>query len=259
MPVAEKKYYQIASLEKGIKVLELLAEHKGLTVSQTAAHIDINRASAHRYLATLRDLGYVEQNDDNSYQLTIRIMEMATKVLDRFDIRHEARRFMQMLSKEFKETVNLGYWDGKDILHLDKIDSTEILRMDAPYWSMTPAYCTALGKAILAYLPEHELNEYLSTVRFTPYSPKTIVSKKKLREELKTITERGYAIDDEELAIGLRCLAAPVFDHSGNARYAMSVSAPTIRMTMERVELVQVSVREVCRQLSQKLGYRPSE
>ena len=258
MASADKKYYQITSLEKGIKVLELLAEHRALTVSQTAVHLDINRASAHRFLATLRDLGYVKKNKDNFYRLTFRIVEMGSKVIDRFDIRQEARRFMQMLSREFKETVNLGFWDGKEILHLDKIDSTEILRMDAPYWSKTPAYCTALGKAILAYLSADELNNYLSSVRLTPHAPNTIVSKKKLREELKDIFAQGYAVDDEELVSGLRCVAAPVFNHAGQARYAMSISAPSVRMTPERVEHVQKSVKKVCQQLSKRLGHRPS-
>lgn len=256
MPSADKKYYQITSLEKGIRVLELLAEHRTLTVSQTAAHLDTNRASAHRFLATLRDLGYVERNENNSYQLTFRIMEMGMKVADRFEILHEARKFMGILSKKSKETVNLGFWDGSKILHLDKIDSSEILRIDAPCWSRIPAYCTALGKAILAYLPAEEINDYLSGIRLVPRGPNTIVSRKKLRTELKKIHDLGYAVDDEELADGLFCVAAPVFDHTGQARYAMSISAPAFRMTKDTVKSVQISVRDVCRQLSERLGHR---
>jgi len=95
MPTEKKRYYQITSLEKGIKILELLAEKRALTVTQVAEHLDINRAGSHRFLATLRDLGYVEKNEDKRYQLTFRIMEMGMKVADRFDIRQEARKFMQ--------------------------------------------------------------------------------------------------------------------------------------------------------------------
>lgn len=259
MSPAKKKYYQISSLEKGIKILELLASQNALSVSQTAVHLGINRAAAHRFLLTLRDLGYVEKNEDNRYQLTFRLLEMGTKIANRFEIRREARRFMQELSKAFKETVNLGFYDGKEILHLEKIDSSEILRIDAPLWSKTPAYCTALGKAILAHLSEDELNEYLSCTRLVPHGPNTIVSKKKFREELKKTLALGYAVDDEELAPGLRCVAAPVFDHNGQVRYALSISSPSVRLTLDTVKHVQLKVKDVCRQLSERLGYKPVE
>lgn len=258
MSAEKKRYYQIASLEKGIKILELLAEKKALTVTQVAGHLDINRAGSHRFLATLRDLGYVEKNEDKRYQLTFRIMEMGMKVADRFDIRQEARKFMQELSTAFKETVNLGFWDGKDILHLDKIDSHEILRIDASIGSKTPAYCTALGKAILAHLPQEDLNAYLSCIRPVAHGPKTIVSKKNFREELKRTCQRGYALDDEELAEGLRCVAAPVFDHTGRARYALSISSPAMRLPMDKVGKVQLKIKEACRQLSARLGFQPT-
>jgi DNA-binding IclR family transcriptional regulator len=253
----DKKYYQISSLEKGIKILELLAEQKALTVTAVADRLGINRAGSHRFLATLRDLGYVEKDQDNRYQLTFRVLEMGMKVAQRFEIRREARSFMQELAAIFKETVNLGFWDGMDILHLDKIDSPEILRIDAPLWSKTPAYCTALGKAILAHLSEEELNHYLKTVRFVPHGPKTILSKKQLRKDLKETFERGFAMDDEELAHGLHCIAAPVFDHTAQTRYAMSISIPSMRLPRVGLENLAAKIREACLRLSMRLGYRP--
>jgi DNA-binding IclR family transcriptional regulator len=255
--VEKKKYYQINSLQKGIKILELLAEHKALTVTQVATQLGINRAGSHRFLATLRDLGYVEKDQDNRYQMTLRVLEIGMKVSQRFEIRQEARRFMQELAATFKETVNLGFWDGVDILHLDKIDSPEILRIDAPLWSKTPAYCTALGKAILAYLSADELNDYLKKVRFVAHGPHTILSKKLLQEELKRTRERGYAIDDEELAGGLHCIAAPIFDHAAQSRYALSVSIPSLRLPEGGVETLQSKIKEICLRLSARLGFRP--
>jgi DNA-binding IclR family transcriptional regulator len=258
MPSGKKKYYQIASLEKGVKILELLAEQKALTVTEVASALTINRAGSHRFLATLRDLGYVEKNEENRYQLTFRIFEMGMKVADRSDIRQEAHNYMREISVIFRETVNLGFWDGKDILHLDKIDSLEILRIDAPLGSKTPAYCTALGKAILAHLSPKELSAYLSRTRLVPHGPNTIVSKKKFREELKKIRQQGYALDDEELAEGLRCIAAPIFDYTGQSRYALSISSPTMRLPMDKVDKTHQKVREVCNRLSPHLGYQPT-
>lgn len=252
----KKKYYQITSLEKGIKILELLSEQKALTVSEVGVLLSIQRSAAHRFLATLRDLGYVEKKEDNRYQLTFRILELGEKVARRFEIKQEARKYMQVLSDTFKETVNLGYLDGREILHLDKIDSSEILRIDAPLWSKTPAYCTALGKAILAHLTKEELSDYLSRTRLIPHGPNTIISKKKLREELQKTFNRGYAVDNEELAHGLRCVAAPVFNHTGRVIYAISVSCPIMRLPEAEIEKVQLKIKEACRQLSSRLGYR---
>ena len=251
-----RKYYQITSLERGIKVLELLAEQKALTVSEVGVHLSMQRSAAHRFLATLKDLGYVEKNENNRYQLTFRILEIGEKVTRRFEIKQVAHKYMLELSKLFKETVNLGCLDGREILHLDKIDSSEILRIDSPLWSKAPAYCTALGKSILAYLPKSELNEYLSKTRLVPRGPNTILSKKKLREEIQKTRDRGYAVDDEELAHGLRCVGAPVFDHTGRAKYAMSISCPTMRLSMDGVEAMQLKIREACRRMSEKIGYK---
>ena len=204
----------------------------------------------------MRDLGYVAKNDDNKYEMTFKMFEIGQQVAGNFEIRPIARRYMQELSAAFKETVNLGYWEGTEILHLDKIDSSEILRIDAPLGSKTPAYCTALGKAILSYLDEDVLNDYMRRVRLVPHGPNTIVSKKKFREELKNTRERGYAVDNEELAQGLRCVAAPVFDHTGQANYALSISCPAMRFSFEDVEKAYPKISDICQQLSIRMGYQ---
>jgi DNA-binding IclR family transcriptional regulator len=257
MATTKKKYYQISSLEKGIKVLELLADHKALTVTEVGGGLETHRAAAHRFLATLRDLGYVEKNEDNKYELTFKMFEIGQQIAGRFEIRQIARRYMQELSKTFKETVNLGLWNGAEILHLDKIDSSEILRIDAPLGSKTPAYCTALGKAILANLTKEAINDYMKCIRLVPHGPNTILSKKKLRNELEKTRKRGYAVDNEELAQGLRCIAAPVFDHTGQAKYSMSISCPSTRLSLGDVDDVQPKIKDMCRQLSIRMGYRP--
>jgi DNA-binding IclR family transcriptional regulator len=250
----KKKYFHINSLEKGTKVLELLAEKGDLSVTKVAEHLGFNRTGSHRFLSTLRELGYVEKNSENRYQLTFKILELGMKMADRFEIQREARPYMLQLSLAFRETVNLGLRDGLDILHLDKIDSLEILRMDSPVGSRAPAYCTALGKASLAFLPQNELDVLLNGAKLKPYGPNTITSTKRLKQELEKIRDQGYAIDDEELAYGLRCVAAPIFDHTGLPRYSMSVAGPAMRLTEKRMQQIQQSVRKVCRELSRRMG-----
>lgn len=254
MPARGEKYYYISSLAKGIRIMELLAEQKRLSVSEVAKALGYNRAGSHRFLATLRELGYVEKDTDDRYKLTFKLLEMGMKVVNRFEIRQIARPFMQELSLATRETVNLGHFDGTGILHIDKIDSLEILRMDSPIGSRAPAYCTALGKAALAALTSEEFDRFLARTTLKPHGPNTITSKKKFRQAIEEIRMRGFAVDNEELSPGLRCVAAPVFDHSGRADYAISVSGPAARMTPERIEDLQPLVQKICRQLSQKLG-----
>jgi DNA-binding IclR family transcriptional regulator len=254
MPVSGEKYFFIGSLAKGIKIMELLAEQKQLTVSGVAKLLGSNRAASHRFLATLRELGYVEKDEEDRYRLTFKVFELGMKVANRFEIRQIARPLMQELALAFRETVNLGHFDGKGILHVDKINSLEILRMDSPIGSRAPAYCTALGKAVLAFLPREEFERFLSRATLKPHGPNTITTKKLFRLAVEDIRHRGYAVDDEELSAGLRCVAAPVFDHTGRAAYAISVSGPSLRMTPKRIEDIHPLVQKICRQLSQQLG-----
>lgn len=252
--MTEKKYYRIASLEKGIKILELLAQHGELSVSEAAKLMDTNRAGSHRFISTLKDLGYVEQNANNKYQPTLKIMKLATKVANRFEIRRVAKPYMHRLSMMFKETINLGFFKNQEIIHIDKIDSLEVLRMDSAMGDKAPAYCTGLGKAILAFLPEHELTNYIENTDFKPLVPNTITDKDEFRSELERIRQKGYAIDDEEMSIGLSCIAVPIFDHNAYPAYAISVSGPSMRLTHRALENIKKTILTASLELSRIMG-----
>lgn len=254
MPSKGEKYYFVASLARGLRILELLASEGDMSATRMATHLDTSRAASHRFLTTLRDLGYVEKTEEGRFRLSFKVLELGMRKLEGFEIRHIAHPFMQEMALAFGETVNLGHWDGKTIAHLDKINSKEILRLDVGIGALAPAYCTGLGKAILAYLPECELNDYLASVPLVAMSPKTITTSKKLKAEIEQIRRRGYAIDDEELSLGLRCVAAPVFDYTGRPSFALSVSGSTQRMTEEKIEAIQAKLRSLCQQISRKIG-----
>ena len=252
--MAEKKYYKIASLEKGIKILELLAQHGELSVSEAARLMDTNRAGSHRFINTLKDLGYVEKNSSGKYQPTLKIMNLATKVANRFEIRRMAKPYMHRLSMMFKETINLGLFKNQEIIHIDKIDSLEVLRMDSALGDKAPAYCTGLGKSILAFLPDHELAHYLDNNELTAMAPNTITDKADFAAELARIKENGYALDDEEMTIGLRCIAAPIFDHNAYPAYAISISGPAMRLTHRALEDMKEVLLTASQELSRAMG-----
>ena len=130
MTEAKKKYFQISSLEKGIKVLELLADNNALTVSQVAEALGFNRAGSHRFLATLRELGYVEQDAQKRYKLTYKIFELGMKKANQFNVLRVAFTHMQELAALYNETINFGSLDGTQIIHLDKVESSELQRID---------------------------------------------------------------------------------------------------------------------------------
>jgi DNA-binding IclR family transcriptional regulator len=234
--------------------LEVLAENGEMPASRMAAHLDTSRAASHRFLTTLRDLGYVEKTEEGRFRLSFKVLELGMKKLEGFEIRHTVYPFMQEIAQAFGETVNLGHWDGNAVVHLDKINSTEILRLDVGMGTAAPAYCTGLGKAILAFLSESELRTYLASITLTPMSPKTIVSADRLKTEIARIRRCGYAVDNEELSLGLRCVAAPIFDYTGSPNYALSISGPTQRMTEEKIDAIQGKLVAICRQLSRQIG-----
>jgi DNA-binding IclR family transcriptional regulator len=254
MPKKGEKYYFVASLAKGLRILELLAENGEMSAARMAVHLETSRAASHRFLTTLRDLNYVEKSEEGRFRLSFKVLELGMKKLDAFEIRHIAHPFMQEIALAFGETVNLGHWDGHAIVHLDKINSTEILRLDVGMGAAAPAYCTGLGKAILAFLNDRELEAYLKSVTLKALSPKTITSRKRLRADIADIRRRGYAVDDEELSLGLRCVAAPVFDYTGLPSYALSVSGPTQRMTKEKIDAIQTKLVPLCRKISRQIG-----
>lgn len=254
MKDSEKQYFQITSLEKGLKVLELLAEKESLTVAKVAEHLGFNRTGSHRYLATLRNLGYVEQDTESSYFLTFKVLKLAMRFLSRFEIRGTSRPHLEELAHLFNETVNLGFWDGKAIRILDKIDSHNVLRTDSAIGTLMPAHCTSLGKSILAFLPLEELKAFLDTDSFDAFSSNTITSRERIKEELRKTRERGFAMDNEEWLEGIRCVAAPIFDYTGRPTYSISIAGPSLRMTSKVVNDIQKKVRQTCHQLSLQLG-----
>ena len=251
---SSKLYFQIGSLEKGMKVLELLAEKQALSVTQVAEHLGFNRTNSHRYLATLRQLGYVDQDARSHYHLTFKVLELGGRLLSRFEIRRIARPSLLELSTLFSETVNLGFWEGRAIRVLDKIDSPNVLRTDPTLGTLMPAHCTSSGKAVLAHLPQEEQDGFLASAPYTAYAPGTITTRERLEAELQRTKSRGYATDYEEWLPGIKCVAAPIFDYTGRPAYTISVAGPSFRMNEETVDQIQKKLKALCTQISTAMG-----
>lgn len=250
----DRPYYHINSLEKATKILNLLGQMGELSVSEIAKTLGMHRSATHRFLATLRSLGYLEQSEDSSYRLSFKLFQLGITVANRLEIRKIVHPFLMDLRVRHEETVNLGVMDGLDVIYIDKIESPHLLRMDLDIGCRVPSYCTALGKVILANRPEREVQKLFRGVKLERRTPKTIANIKELLEHLSRIRTEGYAFDDEELVLGIRCVAVPVFDYTGSCIAAISLAGPTARMNNGKIEKMKSDLIAAGKTISMRLG-----
>lgn len=251
------KIKTVQSVERAIMILKCFSEERyELKLSEIAEELDLNKSTVHGIVATLKYHGLLSQNEENQkYMLGPSLLELGDIAANSIDILKIAPVILKNLSLKIEETIHVGILDRMEIIYIYKHESYQSMRIYTKIGARNPAHCTGLGKALLAYVDDdiliHSVPEKLD--RFTK---NTITHKIELFKELKLIKEKGYSIDNEEIVEGLVCVAAPVFDNNGNARYAISVSGPKIRMTNEKISESIAYVKEAARELSYKLGYK---
>ena len=249
---------QIGSLEKGLNILSLLSQRGSpIRLEELTRITGMKKTTCFRFLQTLKRLNYVEQDPESKkYWLGTRIISLGLSALNNLNIRKLALPFMKKLREETGETVNLSVLDGTDIVFIERLQSSFIVDSNLHVGSRLPVYCTSMGKAILAHLPEAKVEEILSQIHFEKRTEKTIVSPKSLREELKKVRARGFAINDQELEKGLYAVAAPILNHNGEAIAAMNISFPSVRHPREESIIVfSKMVLKACAEISSSLGF----
>jgi IclR family KDG regulon transcriptional repressor len=228
----------------------------GAGVTEIGQALGVHKSTASRLLATMESRGYVARNNvTGKYSLGMRIVELSRTKLDQLDLRTQARPFLEELVKKTEETAHLAVMDHGSIVYLDKVDTPHNLIMRSRIGYRISAHCTALGKAILAALPDDRIDVILKEEEFLRFTPNTITDPLAFKEHLNRVRIQGFAVDDEEHEEGIRCAAAIIREHTGRVAGAISVSGPTIRVSRQRVEEIGVLVVDVCRRLSESLGY----
>jgi DNA-binding IclR family transcriptional regulator len=245
------------SFGKVIRVLDCFSlQEPRLSLSEIARRAELPLSTAHRILATLREARIVEQEGDRElYRLGLKLLELGSMVLANMELHREALPFIEELARESGETVHLGVFDGSEVVSIEKMDSLHGLASQITVGKSAPAYCTAVGKALLAFQPEAVLDR-ICRLGLTDYTPRTITTPGRLRKELERIRTTGYAVDDEEHHPGVRCVAAPVRDYSGNPIASLSISGPTLRISKEAIPSLAQRLKEVAAKLSARLGYQ---
>ncbi len=224
-----------------------------LTMTQIAERVGMNKSTVHRLLGTLERRRFVQRNSTTGYyQLGIRLLQMAYLTLGHNDIRRHAGPFLRRLCEQHRETITLSTLDDTDVVFLDVLESPQRVKLAASTGQRMPAFSTAAGKAILAFLPDVTVIRILERgmPQFTPY---TIRTKEELLSNLELIREQGFSISIQEYEDGINAVAAPVLNEENYPIAAVTVAGPAYRLTREQMLEIGPSVREISRLIAQEL------
>ena len=252
------------SLERGLAILSSFSSGRQLVgVSELARELALTRSTTHRYVATLARLGYLQQDTvTRKYALGPRVLELGFTAINSMELRHVAAPYLQRLCDDTGHTVNMAILDDVDIVYIERCRAsrrgqTEI-DLDLHVGSRLPAYCTSMGKVLVAFLPDDERDAVVSRITFTRRGPNTLTSKAALLEELDRVRMTGFAVNNEELAFGLRSVAVPVHAASGDAVAAVNLAAHrTMASLDDLVARFGSSMQRTAAEISAQLGYRP--
>lgn len=251
----DKQPESVSSVMKTFGILQALATQKDIGISDLAQRLMMSKSTVYRFLQTMKTMGYVSQEGETeNYSLTLKLFELGAAALEYVDLVELADVEMRRISDLTMEALHLGALDGDGIIYIHKIDSKYNLRMQSRIGRRNPLYSTAIGKVLLAERSEEEVRQILAEVEFTQSTENTHSDVDSLLKELPIVKEQGFAQDNEEQEVGLRCLAVPVYDRFNRVVAGMSVSLPTIRFTEQKqVEYVQ-ELHQAAARISAKLG-----
>ena len=246
--------YVVKPVYKALQVLIVLGdEHRPLTLTEICHRVRLPKTTVFRYLQTLAQCGFVAHDRQvDMYHLGARLFELGQLAGQQLRIRDVALPVMVALRDRFNETVNLGILDGFDVVYVEMVESHHTLRMQATLGSRDPAFSTALGKAMLAFIDEPERHLPTRLMQRTVF---TLHKRSSVLQALATARQLGYALDDQENEDGARCVGAPIFEYPGRVTAAISVSAPASRLGREQVAEVAAAVRDAAATISRQLGY----
>jgi DNA-binding IclR family transcriptional regulator len=252
-----KKSRIIGSVQRAINILDLFShQNPELGTTEIAMTLDLPKSTVAGLVFTLDVNGYLDQNPENrKYRLGLKLLDRGKMLIDHLDVRRVSIPFLEELRDWCNESVNLAVLDGMEVVYVERMLGTSTFGIPSEIGKREPVHSTALGKAILSYLPVEQVSEFIDNHNFDPKTPKTITDRDEFLEDLQKTRTRGYAIDDEENEIGGRCIAAPVFDYRGKSIASVSISIPVHRFPVEKIPLYGENVKRVTGNISQEMGY----
>lgn len=245
----------IKSLDRAMEVLEHLSDTPGATLSGLAEDLSQSPATVYRILVTLEGRGLVEFDPAaQHWHIGARAFVIGARYLRRTTLVDRARPIMRRLMEATGETANLGITREASVLFVSQVETHATIRAFFPPGTLSPMHASGIGKALLAQMSDDRLSRLIATAPLDQFTSRTLTEPATLRADLEATRERGYSIDDEEKNEGMRCIAAPVFDLSGEAVAGISVSGPVSRVSRAQTERLAAAVMEAADDLSAAMG-----
>ncbi len=255
-----RRSYSLSAVDRAVAVLEAVATSQGRRLAEVARAADLNEATTLRYLSSLESHDLIERDDSaRTYSLGLRLYRLGQQAIGLRDVRKIALSHMERLHEQFEETVNLAQWRGDKLIVIDVLESQRSIRRGASIGDIDFWHASALGKSLLAAADTDDARALLARIEKPRFTEHTLVQVDEILASLPKITSCGYAIDDEEYELGLRCTAAAVRDRSGHPVYAISISGVAARMSLRVTERAGKAVADAASAISTALGYLPEE
>jgi len=249
--------YRIHVIDRAAQILDCFGfDHQELSVSEIGAKTGLHRSTAHRILMALEYNDLIKQNPSTGkYHLGIKLFKLGHQAVSQLNLREICRPFLSRLMNDTKETIHLAVLDDDQVLYLDKVEGPHALRMPSRVGRHIPTYCTSLGKAMLSCLDDQEVKSILRRQTLKPHTENTAKNINQLLADLRSVRKRGYAVDNEEIEIGLRCVGAPLRDYTGGMVGAISVAAPSARLSEKNTPVIGRMVIAIAAGISEQLGF----
>lgn len=257
--MSNKEKVAVPTIERAFRILEALSEEEnGSGISELSKELGLAKSTTFNILTSLTQLGYCYKSGaDGKFHLSLKLYSLGSAAAERMDLRRLAASILRDLADGAGETINLGTIQGDEAVYIDCLPSSHPVTVVTWPGQRLPLHSTALGKALLAWRPLEEAQTILAGSELKAFTPATVTSIPQILRELQRVRADGYALDNEEDALGMRCIGAPVFDQSGRAVAAISLTAPLQRLPEGDFGRVAEQVITSAGQISRRLGYMP--
>lgn len=255
----------VQTIERATKILDLVSQSsQGVSIRDLSDELKLPKGTVHRLLLSLAYFGYIKQDiKTKKYLLGLKLLELGNLIINQLDLRKLAEPLLKELVESTRETVHMVIIDNNEVVYIDKIEteqSTGGLKMSSMVGARNPAHSSAVGKVLLSYYLEEEIDNFVKEKGLPPKTLRTITDPLQLKEQLITIRNQGYAIDDEENEAGIRCVAAPIFNDKGKAISAISLSGPAFRVTKKLIQdSLKKEIIKTASEISKRLGFKTSD
>lgn len=248
----------IQSIDRMAEILDYLAaKPRGERLTTISKDLMLNKSTAFGIISTLEQLNYLEQDQETGkYVLGLKLFELGQASYSRLDLVSVAKPHITRLSEKYTETVHIAVLSGTEVVYLDKVESSRSMRVSSQIGGRQPAYCTALGKALAAYLSEEGIHQLARNTDFIRYTSTTITTEEELKQDLEQVRIQGYSIDNEESELGLYCVSAPVFNGEKKVIAAISMAGTVKRIKDDGGQRLIDDVVETASIISANMGYK---